>query len=161
MNIAYNKILGRNRQVVPVEDINILNEYKLTNIPPKGTYLHDKLNILCLANQMDIVGTPEGFKFFYKRYVKEFNQDTDLLIKASTYDNKHLPSTYIKGLEQQYPINLLRAYLSGEFVNLNSGTIYSYFNRETHHSNEDYKKGETIYVSQDFQLFRLHFNSLC
>lgn len=150
MNIAYNKILGRNRQVVPVEDINVLNEYKLTNIPPKGTYLHDKLNILCLANQMDIVGTPEGFKFFYKRYVKEFNQDTDLLIKASTYDNKHLPSTYIKGLEQQYPINLLRAYLSGEFVNLNSGTIYSYFNRETHHSNEDYKKGETIYVSQDF-----------
>lgn len=150
MNVAYNKILGRNRQVVRVDDESILSSWKIPNKLPDGTYWHKELKMLCWANQMDIVGTPEGFKFFYKRYVKEFDSKTDLLVKASTYDNKHLPSTYIKGLEQQYPSNLLQAYLRGEFVNLNSGTIYSYFNRETHHANDDYVEGETIYVSQDF-----------
>lgn len=150
MNIAYNKILGRNRQVVTVDDENILSNWKIPYILPNGTYWHKQLNTLCWVNQLDIVGTPEGFKFFYKRYVKEFKEDTDLLIKASTYDNKHLPSTYIKGLEEQYPANLLQAYLRGEFVNLNSGTIYSYFNRETHHVSDNYADGETLYISQDF-----------
>lgn len=150
MNKAYNKILGRNRQVVPVDDEKLIEEYNKTGITPKLTYFHEKLNLLCYSNQMDIVGTPEGFKFFYKRYVKEFNEKSDLLIKASTYDNKHLPSTYISGLEQQYPKALLEAYLRGEFVNLNSGSIYSYFNREVHHSDDDYVEGETLYISQDF-----------
>lgn len=102
------------------------------------------------VRQLCIFSTPEGFSFLYKCFVKEIDKGNKRLIKAKTLDNKYLPQDFIDTLKSQYPENLLQAYLNGEFVNLNSGTIYSYFNRETHHSNEDYKKGETIYVSQDF-----------
>lgn len=100
--------------------------------------------------QLCIFSTPEGFSFLYKCFVKEIDKGSKRLIKARTLDNKYLPQDFIDTLKSQYPPNLLQAYLNGEFVNLNSGTIYSYFNRETHHSNEDYQDKETIYVSQDF-----------
>lgn len=102
------------------------------------------------VRQLCIFSTPEGFSFLYKCFVKEIDKGNKRLIKARTLDNKYLPQDFIDTLKSQYPENLLQAYLNGEFVNLNSGTIYSYFNRETHHSNEDYKDRETIYVSQDF-----------
>ena len=102
------------------------------------------------VRQLCIFSTPEGFSFCWKCFVKDINKGSKRLIKAKTSDNKYLPQDFIDTLKSQYPENLLQAYLSGEFVNLNSGTIYSYFNRETHHSNEDYKDRETIYVSQDF-----------
>ena len=102
------------------------------------------------VRQLCIFSTPEGFSFLYKCFVKEIDKGSKRLIKARTLDNKYLPQDFIDTLKSQYPENLLQAYLNGEFVNLSSGTIYSYFNRETHHSNEDYKKGETIYISQDF-----------
>ena len=122
MEVAYNKILARNRQKADI------------------------------PNQMDIVGTPEGFKFFYKRYVTNINHDTDALFQASTLDNKHLPDGYIKQLQQQYPENLLKAYLNGDFVNLSTGTIFSYFKRETHHSNIIDNGSEFIILGQDFNI---------
>lgn len=150
METAYNKIMARNRQVIKVEDIEVIDKYNSDEIMPVGMYLHKKLKVLCYSNQLDVVGTPEGFKWFYKRFVKEFEPKTDLLIRASTYDNKHLPTQYIANLEQQYPPNLLRAYLSGEFVNLNSENIYSYFNREIHHKAIEIQDHETIHCGQDF-----------
>ena len=64
MTVAYNKIMSRNRQK-----------------HPDG-----------LPNMLDIIGTPEGFKFFYHRFVKKFRPHSDVLIRASTYQNKHLPA---------------------------------------------------------------------
>ena len=122
METAYNKIMARNRQK-----------------HPEG-----------IKNQLDVVGTPEGFKWFYKRFVKEFESSTDLLIKASTYENKHLPIEYISNLEQQYPPNLLKAYLNGEFVNLNSANIYTYFDRAVHHKAIELEDYEVIHFGQDF-----------
>jgi hypothetical protein len=101
------------------------------------------------VRQICIFSTPEGYKFCYNLFVKNAD-DTKRLIKAKTTDNKYLPLDFIETLKSQYPPNLLDAYLTGEFVNLNSGTIYSYFNRETHHSSDDYINGETLYISQDF-----------
>lgn len=124
MTIAYNKIMARNRQKCP-----------------NGT-----------PNQIDVASTPEGFKWFYQRYVKEFNKETDLLVKASTYDNKHLPENYISNLEQQYPPNLLKAYLMGEFVNLTSGVVYSYFDRYKHHTDREIQEGDVLHIGQDFNV---------
>lgn len=130
MTVAYNKIMARNRQ-------------KCDN----GT-----------LNQIDVASTPEGFKWFYKRYVKEFNSETDLLVKASTYENKHLPEQYIANLEQQYPPALLQAYLMGEFVNLTSGVVYSYFDRKKHHtdreiiSNDETYQYDVLHIGQDFNI---------
>ena len=122
MSVAYNKIMARNRQKAS-----------------DGT-----------INQIDVASTPEGFKWFYNRYVTEFNEETDMLVRASTYENKHLPKQYIKNLEQQYPPNLLKAYLMGEFVNLTSGVVYSYFDRKKHHSNREIKEDDILHIGQDF-----------
>ena len=104
MTNAYNKILSRNRS-------------KLSDGEP---------------NRLDIVGTPEGYKFFYHRYVENIKPDTDLLVRASTYSNPYLPQQYIDELESQYPEQLIKAYLNGEFVNLNTGAVYPYFDRDKH-----------------------------
>jgi len=128
MSVAYNKIMARNRE--KAED---------------GT-----------VNQIDVASTPEGFKWFYKRYVTEFNAETDLLVRASTYENKHLPLQYINNLEQQYPPNLLKAYLMGEFVNLTSGVVYSYFDRKKHHSDREIREDDTLHIGQDF-----NYNGCC
>lgn len=124
MTIAYNKIMARNRQKCP-----------------NGT-----------INQIDVASTPEGFKWFYERYVKDFNKDTDLLVRASTYENKHLPENYISNLEQQYPPSLLKAYLMGEFVNLTSGVVYNHFDRKKQHTDEEIKPHEILYIGQDFNV---------
>jgi len=127
MTTAYNKILSRNRS-------------KLTNNEP---------------NRLDIVGTPEGYKFFYTRYVEELKPSTDKLIRASTYSNPYLPLQYITELENQYPEQLIKAYLNGEFVNLTTGAVYPYFDRDIHNlktTDELIANTPTIHIGQDFNV---------
>lgn len=97
---------------------------------------------------VDAVSTPEGFKWLYQ----QSRNGHFKLIKASTYDNKFLPPDYIAQLEKQYPPNLLRAYLYGEFVNLTSGTVYSYFDRAKHHRKIKLEEHEVLHIGQDFNI---------
>lgn len=95
---------------------------------------------------VDAVSTPEGFKWLYN----QSNSGHFNVIRARTYDNKYLPPDYIETLRNQYPSNLLEAYLNGQFVNLTSGTVYPYFNRKTHHSDEVLKDSDTVLAGADF-----------
>lgn len=97
---------------------------------------------------VDMVSTPESFKFLYA----QCNSGHFEVIKARTYDNKFLPPDYIAQLEAQYPAQLLQAYLNGEFVNLQTGTVLYNFKREEHHSNEEYSGQNQIFVGQDFNI---------
>lgn len=150
MTTAYEKIMSRNRQSIEVTDDKVLKEWKDSKSAPKMTYI--KNGKLFWKNQMDVVGTPEGFKWFYQRFVKDFDETTDLLVKASTYQNKHLPDGYIENLEQQFPPNLAKAYLSGEFINLNSENVYQYFDRKIHHRDIEVEKHEVIHCGVDFNI---------
>lgn len=150
MNTAYKKILGRNRQVIKVEKKDIPKDWIIPMMLPKGMEWNIELKCICWCNQIDVSSTPEGFKWFYKRYVKEFNEETDLLVRASTYENKHLPKQYIYNLEQEYPPNLLKAYLNGEFVNLSNENVYSYFDRKIHHKDIELQDYEVVHCGQDF-----------
>ena len=153
MDKAFKKILGRNRLIVPVEDEELIQEYLNTLIPPDGTYFHDGKAVLCYINSIDVAGTPEGFKWFYDRFVTRYNSDTDLLIKASTYSNLHnIADDFIETLRSQYPAELFEAYVNGEFINLTTGTIYKYYNRVTHNSNEVDNGNEELYIGQDFNI---------
>lgn len=102
------------------------------------------------VRQLCIFSTPEGFSFCWKCFVKDIDKGSKRLIKARTFDNKYLPQDFIETLRKQYPANLLEAYLNGEFVNLSSANVYSYFNRETHHSNVEATENETLFIGQDF-----------
>jgi PBSX family phage terminase large subunit len=97
---------------------------------------------------VDAVSTPEGFKWLYNMANSGFFN----VIKAKTYDNKFLPKKYIADLEDQYPEELLKAYLNGEFVNLTSGTVYNKFNREKHNTNLTHSAGDHLIVGQDFNI---------
>lgn len=102
-------------------------------------------------NQVCVYTTPEGFKFVYNNWVANKTKDTQL-IKASTYSNPYLPSSYIEAIKSQYPDELISAYLYGEFVNLTGGNVYSSYDREAHRSREQIKKGETLYIGCDFNV---------
>jgi len=54
------------------------------------------------------------------------------LIKMKTVDNPHLPPDFIERLKANYDPSLLKAYLDGEFVNLNTGQVYDRFDRAKH-----------------------------
>jgi len=153
MDKAFKKILGRNRLLSPVNNEDMINSFSKDGIIPNGTYFHKKLNCFCWINCTDVAGTPEGFKWFYKRFKENINHDTDLLIKASTYSNLHnLPDDFIDTLKAQYPLELFEAYVNGEFINLTSGTIYKYFKRDTHHSDEVETEHEELIIGQDFNI---------
>lgn len=103
------------------------------------------------VRQFIITTTPEGFRATYRIFVEE-KSDNKRLIKAKTSDNKYLPPDFIETLEQQYPPNLLKAYLDGEFINLTSGTIFDYFDRKRHNTDIIENDSEALYVSQDFNI---------
>jgi len=153
MDKAFKKILGRNRLVVPVLDEELLEQYNKTLIAPDGTYYHKAKCVLCWINDIDVAGTPEGFKWFYTRFKKNFRKDTDLLIQASTYSNMaNLPEDFIETMKGEYPPELFEAYVNGEFTNLTSGVVYSYFDRKKHHTDREVEEYDILHIGQDFNI---------
>lgn len=82
-------------------------------------------------NQIFVVGTPEGRKWFYDRFVTRKHADNEL-IHAKTTDNPFLPKNYINNLKESYDEILLKQYINGEFVNINSHSVYHQFDRAIH-----------------------------
>ena len=100
-----------------------------------------------------VTTTPEGYKFTYEYFVEKAN-DTKSLIQASTEDNIFLPDSYIDDLRQQWPSNLIEAYINGQFVNLTSGSVYPNFDREENNTNltiEDFPD-HPLHVGMDFNV---------
>lgn len=120
---AWRAILARNRQ----------------NKPDKST------------NTIGVTTTPEGFRFVYNQWKFDPVSGSEI-IQAPTSSNPHLPDGYIENLKDQYPEQLLKAYLEGEFVNLTSGTVYHTFDRVRHKSDETIKQGEPLFIGLDFNV---------
>ena len=96
-------------------------------------------------------GTPEGFKFVYK-YWADSPGPGYKLIRGKTEDNIMLPEEFIESLKQNYDETLLRAYLNGEFVNLQSGATYYNFNRSNNVQETKYNPKKPIRISLDFNV---------
>lgn len=109
----------------------------------------------------DVGTTPEGYRFVYNQWVKEVNKKPEIAhyyqrVHASTYDNElNLPDDYIDGLLASYPENLITAYINGEFVNLTTGTVYSYYNRKLNRSREKVRPGDRVFIGMDFNVGRM------
>jgi phage terminase large subunit len=127
IKVAFKNILARNR----------------SKLPNNGT------------NKLDFVSTPEGFGFMYNFFVKEA-KDYKKIINARTEDNTTLPLDYIDNLKNSYTANELKAYLYGEFVNINSTSVYSSYIRELHRHTEAILQGESLIVGLDFNVTNMN-----
>jgi phage terminase large subunit len=97
--------------------------------------------------------TPEGHGWAFETFEKNKKSDTGL-IQAKTKDNPYLPNNFIQSLEENYPPQLIKAYLLGQWVNLTSGQVYNRFSREHHVINKipfDIKM-ETLLCGIDFNV---------
>lgn len=101
--------------------------------------------------------TPEGFRFTYQMWGKNTPDSEHYnpqygYVKARTYDNPHLSESYISQLEKKYSGPKTKAYLEGEWVNLETGTVYYAYDRIAHNSKEKIKPQETLHIGLDFNV---------
>jgi hypothetical protein len=103
-------------------------------------------------SQFYLVSSPEGFSTCYEILQHKPNPGTKL-IRARTYDNYHLSKSYIDDILASYDRNMARAYLEGEFVNLNSLAAYYAFQRERHIAEVPKPpKGTVLHIGVDFNV---------
>ena len=112
------------------------------------------------VRQMIVVSTPEGFKAFYRIFVEENvpgtkSAQSKRLIRAKTTDNYHLPEDYIETMRQQYPAELIDAYLNGEFVNLTQGMVYNHYDRSLHDTFANDTQADTLHIGVDFNVGKM------
>ena len=110
-------------------------------------------------------GTPEGFKFVYK-YWGDNPKTGYKLIRGRTEDNEMLPQEFIDSLKENYDETLLKAYLDGEFVNLQKGATYYNFKRGNNVKENKNNPTLPIRIALDFNvspmcasIFQAHNNS--
>ena len=137
-----------------VDEIDLLDEAKAKAAWNK-IIARMRLKIPGVVNGIGLTTTPEGFKFAYNTFYKNPTESYGL-VQATTYENlQYLPDDYIKTLHETYPPNLVDAYIMGEFVNLESGTVYPQFDRKLNHSDAEYQQGEPAHVGMDFNVGKM------
>jgi hypothetical protein len=109
-------------------------------------------------NTVAAATTPEGFNFVWEKWQKDPQAAAKgyVLFRASTMDNAaNLPDGYIENLRNSYPSNLLQAYLDGQFVNLNTGSVYTGYNRIRNFTNRRVKPGDALHIGMDFNVGKM------
>lgn len=105
-----------------------------------------------VVNGIGVTTTPEGFRFTYEAFKKDPKANYSM-VQASTYENQdYLPPDYIDTLLDDYPQELISAYLLGEFVNLTAGTVYRSFDRVACGSSEVIRNNEPLRIGMDFNV---------
>ena len=94
--------------------------------------------------------TPEGFGWMWEKWEESAGEGYEL-IRGKTQDNKYLPTEFVDSLRQNYDDRLLRAYMLGEWVNLQKGQTYYNFSRERNVDERAiYNKDLPVAVGMDF-----------
>ena len=148
-----NKIVGSNYTWAGVDELDI-ESYKNADIA-----ISKALGRLrgCEDAELFITTTPEGYSFCHDFLVTKASDDK-VVIHGKTEDNPFLPKSYIQSLKDNYDENLLKAYLLGEFCNLQKGSTYSGFNRERNVRECKYNSSLPIHCGWDFNV---HPQAVC
>lgn len=104
------------------------------------------------APQICFVSTPEGRRFIWNFFEKEKASDKKLY-RADTRSNPYIDESYVKDLLEKYPAHLAAAYIRGEFVNLETATVFSEFNQDKHCTSIFHaEKNEPVLIGCDFNV---------
>jgi hypothetical protein len=102
--------------------------------------------------QICFASTPEGRKFIWNFFEKNGSEDKKLY-RADTRQNPFLQEGYVEDLLEKYPPHLVAAYVRGEFVNLETATVFSEYERINHKSNVFHAEaGEVVLIGADFNV---------
>lgn len=126
MNDCFKNIVARNRSILPNGD----------------------------QNQLDFVSTPEGYGFIHNFFEVKKHQNKKL-IKASTLSNPFVSDSYIETLRMNYTANQLKAYLDGDFVNINTGSVFNQYSRQINATTEIAKSFDTLHIGIDFNITKM------
>lgn len=138
---AFIQLLGRNR----------LSPNKL---PKEHKIFNEDYGCWEAFNSTRVYTSPEGFKFCYKNWV-ENKQPGFEMVKGCTLENTTLPKGHIQSLYNIYTEAQARAYIYGEFVNFDSGTVYYCYDPIKHDSNEEIREGDTLRIGMDFNVRKM------
>jgi len=149
----YQRIIGLNLAFCCADEVDVVNTAITSKAFPKI------LGRLRSGNtrQFAAASTPEGFKWLYNEFGTSdaLERPDRKLIKMKTVDNPHLPPDFIERLKANYDPSLLKAYLDGEFVNLNTGQVYDRFDREKHVIKSFDADNEPLHVGVDFNIGKM------
>jgi hypothetical protein len=107
----------------------------------------------CDRPQMSFVGTPEGYHYLHKLFVKDKDKGDKAIFHAKTTDNKSLHPSFIQHLMEVYPPQLVDAYLNGQFVNMAQGSVYI-FDRNVNVKKNTHPQGRLI-AGMDFNVGKM------
>jgi PBSX family phage terminase large subunit len=146
----YQRIIGLNLAFCIADEVDVVN-YSITSKAFPKILGRLRSGVI---RQFAAASTPEGFKWLYNEFASpDALARTDRkLIKMKTMDNPHLPDDYIERLKANYDPSLLKAYLDGEFVNLNTGQVYDRFNRDKHIVDGIDIGNEPLHIGVDFNV---------
>lgn len=136
-----------------IDEADVLSLRKMREVMKK-VISRNSAKIKGNNNSTDFVSTPEGFNFLYEFFVKNPSENKKL-IKAQTKNNPFISENYIKNLEEEYSPEQLMAYLNGEFVNLNSGSVYNDFDRNINNTQIDIIPREQLHIGIDFNITQM------
>lgn len=105
------------------------------------------------TNKIDYISTPmNGYNFLHYFFVDNADDQHKHITFEHSRRNRHNPPDYVKDLSRQYTPEQKKAFLGGEFVRLDSGIIYHYYNREKHNSKESISKTDALHIGIDFNV---------
>ena len=105
--------------------------------------------------QLHCYSTPEGYGFHYQTFGTEEARagKRRLLLQMKTSDNApNLRPGFIDDLRARYTPEQCKAYLEGIYQNLETGSVYSRFNRDKHLKPIEWDEDETILMGCDFNV---------
>lgn len=144
---TWNRIRGQNLSFAAVDEID--------TSPPD---IAQKASEMVLARlrgganpQLAVASTPEGYRYLYRTFVENPSGDKRL-IKAKTTDNPHLPPGFVESLYANFPPQLIRSYIEGEFTNLANTSVYPDFDRDRHWSDATIGPEDRLFCGVDLNV---------
>lgn len=108
-------------------------------------------NHIRVPNKIDFVCTPHGYKTLYRFFKEEYTPDKRI-INAPSYSNPYNDIEYVKRMMKIYSPVQRRAYVQGEFVNLNTNLVYYSFNPIKNSSLLIPRNNASLHVGIDFNI---------
>lgn len=138
-----------------VDEIEAADNEKKAGEVWRKIIARNRQKIAGAANRVSVYTTPDqGFGFTYKKWGQSTSPDYQY-VRASSRSNPHTPSDYVESLENDYPPELVRAFVEGHWCNLTSGSVYASFSRDFHNSTREVKSGEPLHVGMDFNVGKM------